>query len=55
MTVTAKEAGKHFAIVREHGEVVTQQWRDGGRIRCGEDKVDEASGNGLEDGSGCRR
>ena len=46
-SLTKEEAAKHPPIVRERGGVVTQYWREGGRVRCREVAADELSGPGA--------
>ena len=43
-SLTKEEAAKQPPLVRESGGIITQYWREGGRVRCREVDADELSG-----------
>ena len=48
-SLTKEEAEKQPPLVRESGGVITQYWREGGRVRCREVAADELSGPGASE------
>ena len=48
-SLTKEEAAKQPPLVRESGGIITQYWREGGRVRCREVDADELSGPGASE------